>query len=212
MPTHIVRTGQCITSIADSAGFYWKTVWEHADNKALVELRGDPNMVVSGDEVFVPDKIDKEESCATEDSYKFKKKGIPAVIRIQMFDGQEPRANQNFRVVLGPKSHKGTSDAEGIVEFPVDSGLTRAHLTIGEDEREYALNIGQLPPIAELTGVQVRLKNLGFLTGRVSGELDESTKSALTAFQTDMELEVTGEPDDETCDALEAAHDDSNSF
>ena len=55
--------------------------------------------------------------------------------------------------------------------------------------------------------MQARLKNLGYYGGRTdSDELDEATRAALVAFQTDHELPVTGLIDDETKAALKKRH------
>jgi len=212
MPEHTVRAGECITSIADAQGFYWKTVWEHSRNRELRELRTDPNMLVAGDRVFVPEKSARREACATEARHRFKKKGIPAVLRLQLFDGHEARAKQSFVIVVDGRRSEGETDAEGALEVPIAPGAKRARLVIGEDEAEYDIVLGHLPPKHDTEGVRTRLRNLGYLRKRVEGALDDATRAALRAFQSDFELEETGEPDDATVEKLAATHDASNEF
>ena len=35
MAVHVVQKRDCITSIADQHGFYWETIWSHAENAGL---------------------------------------------------------------------------------------------------------------------------------------------------------------------------------
>jgi hypothetical protein len=35
-----IEAGDCIFSIADSAGHYWKTIWDHPRNHQLKQKRG----------------------------------------------------------------------------------------------------------------------------------------------------------------------------
>ena len=58
---------------------------------------------------------------------------------------------------------------------------------------------GQLPPIYWLTGVQARLKYLGFYSGDVHGNHDSASKKAVMAFQTaNPPLRVDGIPGPKT--------------
>ena len=212
MPQHIIRTGDCITSVADAHGFYWKTLWDHAQNSDLKQLRKDPNMVVAGDVVFVPELKPRQQSCSTAARHRFKKKGIPAVLRLQVFDGQEPRADQDFTISVDGRFEEGVTDADGNLEVSIPADASRALLVIGEDKREYEILLGHLPPIEETEGVQTRLRNLGYLKKRPSGELDDDTRAALWSFQSDFDLEMSGEIDEPTKAELSKAHEEVNEF
>ena len=69
-----VCQGDCLTSIADQHGFYWKTLWDR--NSALKALRKNPNVLFEGDIVRIPEKELKERDCATEKRHRFVKRGI----------------------------------------------------------------------------------------------------------------------------------------
>jgi N-acetylmuramoyl-L-alanine amidase len=71
---HIVKQGECISSIADAHGFFPDNIWNDAANTKLRGKRKDPNVLYSGDVVVIPDKQSKEESCATEKKHSFIKK------------------------------------------------------------------------------------------------------------------------------------------
>ena len=208
---HPVAAGECITSISDRYGFFWQTVWDHGLNAQLKERREDPNTLVPGDAVYIPDKRDKAESVATGASHKFKKRGIPAVVRLQIFDGEEFRANQEYKFFIEGETHSGVTDDSGFLEVHIEPSVHKGKLTIGPDEAVFQFLFGELPPIDQTEGVQARLVNLGFYC-EINGELDDLTREALLAFQQRFELEETGEADDTTRDQLLSMHDSVNDF
>jgi len=63
----------------------------------------------------------------------------------------------------------------------------------------------ELPPLDKLEGVQARLNRLGYHAGLVDGVLGPVTEAALTRFQREHGLPVTGRDDDPTRDKLETA-------
>ncbi len=66
---------------------------------------------------------------------------------------------------------------------------------------------GPLPPIYWLTGVQARLKNLGFYSGEAHGNHDAASKKAVMAFQAAYPpLRVDGIPGPKTQARLKQAH------
>jgi peptidoglycan hydrolase-like protein with peptidoglycan-binding domain len=60
--------------------------------------------------------------------------------------------------------------------------------------------------VSDNSGVEDRLKNLGYFKGGLTGGLNDESKAALKRFQKANGLPVTGEPDPETKDALLARH------
>jgi hypothetical protein len=92
MPQHTVQEGDCISSIADQYGLFWQTIWNHSSNAALKQQRGDPNILKPGDTVFVPDRREKFEACATDQRHRFILKGVPAKLRLRLL--MEPETEQ----------------------------------------------------------------------------------------------------------------------
>ncbi|HEV8607058.1 MAG TPA: peptidoglycan-binding domain-containing protein [Tepidisphaeraceae bacterium] len=193
-----VEQGDCISSISDEHGFFWSTIWNHADNADLKALRSDPNALMEGDVVVVPDKTMKEESCATEKKHKFKKKGTPAKVKIRLMLDDEPRANEPYRLEIDGASFEGNLDGDGFLEQAIPPGAVRGVLRVGTGERidEYELALGTLDPIDTEGGVMGRLRTLGY-----HSEGDDPGP-AIRAFQKKEQLEVSGEMNDETRDKL----------
>ena len=216
-----VKDGECILSIADENGFFWGTLWEHPENYELRKERQDPNTLLPGDNVFIPDLRPKQVSSQTGKVHRFRKKGIPARFRVQLFDGYVYRTNEEFEITIGEETITGVTDDEGRVDVAVPAGSTTGTLYVGPDRDEFQLQIGHLAPVTEPAGIKTRLQNLGFDCGEGEGEgggegggegegeaeLDPDTSLALAEFQEQFGLEMTGEPDQATRDKLVELHD-----
>lgn len=205
---HTVQSGDCISSIAFRHGFFPGTIWNHPENAALKRLRGDPNVLLAGDEVKVPELQVKEVDCAPEECHRFKRKGVPEKLRIRIEDEEGMAvADTPYEITIDGVHRRGTTDGDGWVIECIPPDAREGTLLVGKpgEEQEHALKLGHLDPIEELTGVQARLKNLGF-DCLVTGRLDDETREAVKEFQLAKELEPTGEPDDATREKLVEAH------
>ena len=214
MPTqHTVSRGECISSIADDYGFFPDTVWDAPENAELKQQRRDPNILLPGDRVVIPDKRLKEVQKPTDKTHRFRKLGVPALFRLQVFAGEEPRANQQYTLAIdGQLTLQGTTDDQGMVEEGIPPGANQGKLTIGPDRFEVTIQFGMLPPIEELVGVQTRLNNLGYDCGPPDGVMNEQTRRALRRFQKRFALPVTGKADKATSRKLVDVHDQANDF
>ena len=185
---HTVRQGECISSISDRYGFFCETVWNHADNARLKRERGDPNVLLPGDIVMIPDKRKGSVSGASEQRHRFRVKGVPAKLKIRLMIDDEPRANEPYTLMIDDTVHaEGTTDGDGYVDESIPPGARAGKLIVGQDDHQdiYELNLGAIDPIEVDTGVLKRLENLGY---DVSGGLE----AAVRAFQEAEGLNVTG--------------------
>jgi hypothetical protein len=206
---HIVRPGESAVSLAERYGLFAQTIWDEPENAGLRAIRSDMNTLMPGDELFIPDLRRKTEAVATDQKHSFRRKGIPAHFRIQLYDFGEPRANQDYTLVIHGVTITGRSDGDGVVEAQLPAGAQAGLLTIGEDRLMVELAFGHLNPLSEISGVQQRLANLGYDPGPADGELGPRSAAALRAFQIaqDRHLQVTGELDEPTRERLGALHD-----
>lgn len=203
MAEYTVRPGDCLHSIAFERGLYWETIWRHPQNAALRERRQEAHVVHPGDRIFIPERNRKEESRMTDQHHRFRRKGVPANLRLQLMDHDRPRADLPYVLEIDGDLRRGTTDGEGWIRCAIPPNARRGTLTLGEDQEErYELNLGHIDPVEEIAGVQERLNNLGFGCGRNDGQLGERTRTALRAFQAKHELPVSGEPDQATRDKL----------
>lgn len=206
MPNYTVAENDSIASIAKDHGFLWKTIWEHGSNAGLRAKRKDPNQLVPGDEIFIPDKGSKSVSKPVDARHTFKRKGEPTKLKLRLTVLDEPRAKEAYTLVFGDKVIHGVTDGDGKLEHPIPGETRSATLTLSEGAEVYDIAIGALRPVSDTAGVQRRLENLGFDCGGESGSIGDATRDALKRFQSQYGLEATGEPDDATRAKLEELH------
>lgn len=207
---YTVQQGDCISSIALQFGFSPDTIWKHPANASLRQLRKDPNILLAGDVVVVPDLALREESCATDAQHKFVLQGVPAQFRLQVFDGTTPRARQSYKLTIDGKPFHGVTDAQGVLKVDIPPDAKKGHLVIGSEVHEF--DLGTLDPITELSGIQARLNNIGYDCGPPDGKLTDRLRLVLRIFQSMFGLERTGEPDNATIKKLEEIHDRVSDF
>lgn len=134
MPTEkVVEQGDCISSIADEHGFFWETLWNHPENSELKQQRKEPTILQEGDVVHVPDLTPKTEDCATEKSHKFKRKGVPAKLKLRML--RSPENDQKENVAEPPDTDQDVVSHEDPepVEAAPDEPWKNADYTIDID-------------------------------------------------------------------------------
>ncbi|MFZ2148952.1 MAG: peptidoglycan-binding domain-containing protein [Sedimentisphaerales bacterium] len=208
MAKHIVKQGDCMESIAYKHGFFWETLWNLAENAELKRKREDPNVLLAGDQVFIPDKCEKTEDGATEQRHRFRRKGVPSKIHLVFEKDGEPVANVPYILDIDGNIFSKETNDRGEIIHPIPPNAKKGKLTLGEgdDAEEYELHLGHINPLDEISGVQARLNNLGFDCGRADGKMSPKTIEALKAFQDKVGLPATGEVDQATRQALEKEH------
>ncbi|MCB9844741.1 MAG: peptidoglycan-binding protein [Phycisphaeraceae bacterium] len=196
---HKVRKEECIESIAFDYGFFPETIWEHADNAALRELRGSMNLLVPGDEVQIPDLTEKEVGGAVDTRHRFRRKGVPARFQVRFLDEDgEPIADVAYKTTIdGAVGPEGRTDADGWVDIAVPPDAIRLTLVLETDHdwaKESEFVLSNLEPVDTLKGVQARLRSLGYFEAEVNGEDTEELRQAVRSFQRANSLEESGEP------------------
>ena len=205
---HEVVPGDGMARIGLRYGFFPDTLWNLPENAELRQARGDPEMLLAGDVVHVPDLRPATVRVSTGAVHRFRRKGVPARIELRLLRQDEPRAGEAFTLDVDGVKLAGTTDAEGWIREWVSPAARRVVISLGGGEERYTLDVGQLDPIDTVTGVQRRLVNLGHHGGAISGTVDADTRAALASFQSAAGLPPTGELDDATREALAAAHPD----
>jgi hypothetical protein len=203
-----VQPGESVDSISFEHGLFWETVWNHPNNQQLKQERKNPNVLLSGDKVFIPDIRTKQEPGATEKRHRFKRKGVPAGLEIVLRDSHgKPRPNVSYILEIDSQLTSGKTDAQGRIKQPIPPNADKGRLTVGGGGGEvYNLRLGNLDPITSITGIQQRLRNLGFYSGAVDGQLNDATIQAIKPFQAKFGFPDTGKLDDPTRDKLQSEH------
>jgi len=192
--TLVVRQGDSITALAEQHGLFAETIWTHPANEELAKKRSNMNELLPGDEVCIPEPRVKRHKVAAGKAHRFRRKGVPAKLVLKIAYLGMLRAKQDYVLTVGKQQLAGTTDADGMLEQFVPAQAKEGTLVIGPDEFELVIRFGHQDPHDELTGIQRRLANLGYLHDTPSGKLDDETRRALLAFETSHQLEAKGEP------------------
>jgi hypothetical protein len=209
---HEVEEGESVISLSEEYGFFAHTIWDDPDNAELKKKRNDMNILMPGDIVAIRDLRLKEVEKPTAKQHVFRRKGVPALYRLQLFDIERPRANQKYRLTVDGTLYEGRTDEHGVLQEHLPTNSKEGELLIGPDNYRLVIRFGYLDPINEISGAQKRLNNLGYNCGEANGDLNEATKAALAGFQRRFELELTGQLDQKTLDKLEEIHDRTKEF
>lgn len=193
-----------MSSIADAHGYFWETLWDHPDNSDLRKTRRNPEALLSGDRVTLPDKQPRWAACRTGQRHVFKRRGVPVRIRLQLTRGAtEPLGSRRYELEVEGRTYTGTTEADGLLEQWISTRARTATLRVWIDEDEepwvVELRIGHLDPLETTSGLRGRLENLGF----TCGEDGEKLSAALRAFQESAGLTATGEIDGATLEKLD---------
>jgi N-acetylmuramoyl-L-alanine amidase len=198
---YTVNQGDSIASIAFAKGFFPDTIWDHPNNEKLKNERVDPNVLFPGDIVFIPDKRLKELGKPTNEVHKFRVKNTPKTFRLQLMRGDLPVAKMEYVLEIDGKESNGSTDNDGWIIKSISPDAKKAILKIKEGEK-FEMKLGFLDPVDEITGIQGRLRTLGYYDGTINGKLSDETKEALKSFQASNAIDATGEPDEKTKTAL----------
>jgi hypothetical protein len=211
MKPYVIKQGDFVSKLAHLRGFDADKVWNDPKNAELKDARKDPDMLQAGDILFVPDepkprlKLEAE----TENSYVAK---VPKIaVAVAVGEDDEPLADEPF-TVEGLDDEERTTDKDGMVRFEAPVHLREVTVRFKNRELVFRVGIGELDPIDTDSGVRIRLTQLGFYGAQTAGEDayverdDAQLAAAIAAFQSSQGMEVTGDLDDATRQALLDAH------
>ena len=221
---HVVEQGEWLSKIA---AMYWlldaNTIWDHPNNAEL-KSRRDPEMLFPNDRLFIPELPPQPSRTGEKQTLKIELPP-PEVLRVTVLNADgSPLANKTYHLKMGEQEFTGTSTGAG--EVIVEGiKLTEEHsgtLDFPDTGVAFFIDIGHLNPAGKasdagesgyddgISGVQMRLTNLGFDPGPFDGKLEARTREAIRQFQIlTMErpiAEASGGLDDETRDAIIEAY------
>lgn len=87
---YIVGEGESANSIAVEHGFDWHTLWNLPENASLKQKRKDPDTLLAGDILHIPNLTQKQLSKSSEAHHKFKVKGKPASFKLVLLKDPDP--------------------------------------------------------------------------------------------------------------------------
>jgi hypothetical protein len=188
--TRRVKQAEHLSGIAAQEGFAdFHTIFDHAKNESLKSRKRDPHVLFPGDEVFIPDREDRNEVRATDSAHRFDAEIRPLFLRCKLLDWQrDPIKSAPCKLRIDAATMPPlTSNGAGILEQRIgrlaQTGDIEAELpppkVLGKGEQPlprqatFHVKIGSLNPETKLSGQQARLNNLGYLAGFDVRDLDQ---------------------------------------
>ncbi len=221
---HKVRKGEHLSGIAAHYGLSsWEQIW-NADENAKLRDKRDPNILHPGDVLRIPLCERRTVTAASGSKHTFKLNAPQVVLKLCLLEDADPEpvyedadtddtielpqpiANAAYEIHIELDIVTGETDDEGRLEckLPVESKAVQLVLYPNtDDERVIDLEVGQLNPIDEMSGLEQRLGNLGF---KDAENIKDEPQSALRCFQEVYGLDSTGELDESTRSKLLEIH------
>lgn len=210
---YVVKQGDYLAKIAFEQGVELRDIWNHTKNAALRASRGSPNLLHPGDVLFIPHAPDGLFDLRKGEVNRFVTM-IPDVdLNVRFVHLDEVLANTPCEV-HGLPGHadlplEATTDAEGGLQLKVSPLLDSLTVRFPSRELDFPLRIGHLDPTEEISGINGRLANLGFVSWTYAHSragAEEVVPDAIRAFQRAHGIPPTGELDDQTREAIIRAH------
>lgn len=136
MPTTTtVAEGDCCSSLASKAGFSsYAAVYNAGENAELKNARPNPNMLVPGDKVTVPDLTPKEENAPTGRLSTFKVKIHEVKLRLVIIDENDKAvADKPYRLEVGGQTMEGKTPKNGCIEHVIPATINTGKLVLDPD-------------------------------------------------------------------------------
>jgi hypothetical protein len=190
MPDHIVQQGECLSRIAAQYGFRdYLTVYNDPGNADLRKKRPDPNMLFPGDVIFIPDKTSKVVPAETAKEHQFRVPGSQRFLRIRVedIDGKKV-VSKPYELEIEGVITQGVTGPDGVIQQHIPVHAENGSLTVGQ--HSWPLAIAHLNPLDDVdddgvSGIQGRLRNMGYDPGPIDGIMGPLTKAAIEEFQED---------------------------
>jgi hypothetical protein len=207
-----IRKGDYLTKLGHEMGFDPAYVWSHPKNKDLVDKRKNQEVLKPGDILWVPDEARRRMpvEAETSNAYVARVPKVPLVVTLKLGGKvlkKEPYVLRGMgKLPDGTGARKeeitGETDEEGRIHLTPTVHVREVEITLPRRKKELRLFVAGMSPDNELTGVRMRLKNLGYLGSKHQGAegyeaLDPvALEAAIRAFQADQGLEQTGKIDE----------------
>lgn len=210
---YTVEQGDHLSKIAKDNGFTdYTVIWDHPNNVDLKKKRQNPNILFPGDQLFIPDMEEKQESGATDKKHTFTVDKKTLKLRLVLEDIYEkPIAGAQCALLVDGQTYQLTTDGHGKLEQEIPLDAKEGVLTIRGDETPFkdevlSIKIGHLDPVDEVSGQVGRLNNLGYFAGSLDGSDSDAFESAVEEFQCDHGLKVDGDCGSQTQSKLKQVH------
>jgi len=165
---HVVVPGDRMSSIAHEHGYKDYKLLYLAQSDDFKKLRPNPEILMPGDKVTLPDKIDEKHPAKDKKQHKYEEDTTLPEVRIVLRVAGQPFANKTVIAwgCKGPEWAKlptlVTTDKTGMALFRILPELDEITLSSTDPIFEVKLRVGDLRPVTAPGGVEQRVDNLGY--------------------------------------------------
>ena len=211
---HTIQQGECLSSIAAAYRFPdWRIVYNHASNADFRALRPNPNIILPGDQLFIPDLRLKQIDKPTDRKHTFLLRRQPTWLNLRIQDSTgQAIANAPYELVIDDRRLKGSTDGDGWIRTRIpplaEEGALRVWPSPNDPDTviEWPVQLGHLDPLDTVSGVKARLTNLGYPSGEIDEDPDDRYLAAVRQFQQDAGIAIDGIVGPQTRAHLLSAH------
>lgn len=168
MQPYIVCQGDHLPLLAYKFGFDADTVWNDPTNEQLRKsgkLSTDPNALNPTDMLYIPNpQADQPVSLTTGATNQFTSDVPTMTLNVTFVQGDgTPYASQAFTVTELPELTGLSTKENGLAAIDVPVTLDTATVVFSDSGDSFVLSIGDMNSIDTLSGVFMRLRNLGYI-------------------------------------------------
>ena len=215
---HVVAEGEYLALIALRNGFHdSRLIWDDPANAELKARRKNPNVLLAGDKLVIPDKVAGRVSVTTGKVNPFQATGDVLTLNVHFENaGAKPLASRDVTLALAgvrrgrrlrpgagrsrrPPTARGCCIRTSPVPSATALAATQADVQIlaqpADPPAAFRLLIGNLDPVDAPSGQRARLDNLGYFAGYTDADRDQ-LEWATEEFQCDEKLKDRGLFDD----------------
>jgi hypothetical protein len=169
----VIKQGDHLALLAYKFGFDADTVWNDPKNAQLRQaghLSQDPNILYPTDVLYIPGQnvppVMKRLAPGTTNTFI---STAPVMTLTHKFVAADPTTymSKAYTVQELDQLTGLTTDANGVVTFQVPVTLETATIVFTDTGEAWALRIGAMDPINTLSGIFLRLQNLGYIGSEV---------------------------------------------
>ncbi|MGA3124580.1 MAG: hypothetical protein ABSF69_27815 [Polyangiaceae bacterium] len=179
---YVVRKNDYLAKIAYKLGFDPDSVWNDASNDDLRKLRPDPNQLLAGDLLHIPDPGDNPPPVHTLNigtSNTFVSPDPPTVTVNQTFeDGDADTYTRKAYTITELPEQTGLSTGDdGTATFTVPVSLDQVTLVFTDSGESWVIVVGGIDPVDSTSGMFKRLQNLHYIAVDESYDLDNQSNN-----------------------------------
>jgi len=177
MRPYIVRQGEYLEKIAFMEGVDAKDAWKDARNARLEQDGRTPDIMASGDVLFLPDEAERAQPLQIGSGNEFQAVVPKTKVRVRFLhsDGK-PYSNEPYVISYACHQEKGASHDDGTVNFEVSVLAREVDVCFEKQQAVFTVLVGALDPRSTASGKRQRLSNMGYGT-HVGADGDEEEPS-----------------------------------